>query len=152
MRHFKAVYHCVSHFLNLSKSIQNTAGKKKQKTTNAGILRLFGKKTCPAKSLMKQKDHMARNICAILWVLWLSHCQSQFQFYWNDFRWLESLLKPPLCVGAGRIWFSSCFCSAPVRCVSPALTVVCMAFLCTGLWKQLWLWFCSQQNAWMAPS
>lgn len=28
MRHFKAVCHRVSHFLNLSKSIQNTAGKK----------------------------------------------------------------------------------------------------------------------------
>lgn len=39
------------------------------------------------------------------------------------------------------------FCSA--RCVSPALAVVCVAFLCTRLCKQLWLWLHSQQNAWM---
>lgn len=39
------------------------------------------------------------------------------------------------------------FCSA--RDVSPALAVVCVAFLRTRLCKQLWLWLHSQQNAWM---
>jgi len=125
--------------------------KRKKKDEDSSWL--AGKTTCQIKShTVWKKIPKARNLCALYRLCDTASVRAHCGFIEIISNDLNPYQKSLLCVGAGRIWFSGCFCSAPAHSVSLALTVVCMGFLCTGLWKQLWLWFRSQQNAWMVPS